>query len=77
MTMFYESGPKFTDGQFMDALQRFEVGSAVPDICRELVISTATLYTRRSKSSGMGVLLMARLRELKDENRYLKKMCLE
>jgi putative transposase len=35
---------KFTDSQIMDAVKRVEAGSAVPDICRELGISTATFY---------------------------------
>ena len=35
---------KFTDNQIMDAVKRVEAGFAVPDICRELGISTATFY---------------------------------
>jgi putative transposase len=33
---------KFTDSQIMEALKRAESGIAVPDICREVGISTAT-----------------------------------
>ena len=33
---------KFTESQFMDAVKRVEAGFAVPDICRDLGISTAT-----------------------------------
>ena len=33
---------KLTDIQIMDALKRVEAGFEVPDICRELDISTAT-----------------------------------
>jgi putative transposase len=36
---------KFTDSQIMDALKRAETGVAVPEICRELSVSTATFYT--------------------------------
>ena len=32
---------KFTDSQIMDAVKRVEAGFGVPDICRELGISTA------------------------------------
>jgi putative transposase len=32
---------KFNDSQIMDAVTRVEAGFAVPDICRELGISTA------------------------------------
>ena len=35
---------KFTDRQIMDALKRVDVGLAVPKVCRELVISSATFY---------------------------------
>ena len=40
---------KFTDSQIMDALKRVDAGLAVPEICRELGISTATFYKWRSK----------------------------
>ena len=35
---------KFTDSQIMEALKRAEAGVAVPEICREFGISTATFY---------------------------------
>lgn len=35
---------RFTDSQIMDALKRVESGLAVPDLCRERGISTATFY---------------------------------
>ena len=35
---------KFTDSQIMDALKRVDAGLAVPDVCRELGISSATFY---------------------------------
>ncbi|AJY66556.1 hypothetical protein B7760_00761 [Burkholderia glumae] len=41
--------PKFTDSQIMEALERAEAGVAVPEICRELGVSTATFYNWRSK----------------------------
>lgn len=34
---------RFTDSQIMDALERVESGISVPDMCRELGISTAML----------------------------------
>jgi transposase-like protein len=42
---------KFTVSQIMDALKRVDAGLAVPEICRELVISTATFYKWRSQLS--------------------------
>jgi putative transposase len=35
---------KFTDRQIMEALKRAESGIAVPEMCRELGIGTATFY---------------------------------
>jgi putative transposase len=68
---------KFTDSQIMDAVKRVEAGFGVPDICRELVISTATFYKWRAKYGGMDVSMMSRMKELEEENRRLKKMYLE
>jgi putative transposase len=68
---------KFTDSQIMDAVKRVEAGFAVPDICRELGVSTATFYKWRAKYGGMDVSMMARMKELEEENRRLKKMYLE
>jgi len=50
---------KFTDSQIMDAVKRVEAGFAVPDICRELGINTATFYKWRVKYGGMSVSLAA------------------
>ena len=68
---------RFTDSQIMAALKRVEVGLAVPEICRELGISTATFYKWRAKFGGMDTSMMSRMKELEDENRRLKKMYLE
>lgn len=68
---------KFTDSQIMEALKRVDVGLAVPDICRELVISTAIFYKRRSKYGGVDTSLMARLKVLEAESTRLKKMYIE
>ena len=68
---------KFSDSQIMEALKRVESGLGVPDLCRELCISTATFYKWRAKYGGMDVSMMSRMKELEDENRRLKKMYLE
>ncbi len=34
---------RFTDSQILEAVKRVEAGFAVPDICRELGVSTATI----------------------------------
>lgn len=65
---------RFTDSQIMAVLKQAEAGAAVPDLCREHGISTATFYKWRAKFGGMDVSLMAKMKELEDENRRLKKM---
>ena len=68
---------KFTDSKIMDALKRVDAGLAVPEVCRELGISTATFYKWRSKYGGMDTSMMARMKELESENARLKKMYIE
>ena len=68
---------RFTDSQIMAALKRVEVGLPVPEMCRELGISTATFYKWRAKIGGMGTSMMTRMKELEDKNRRLRKMYLE
>jgi len=46
----------------------------VPDISRDLGISTATFYKWRAKYGGMDVSMIARMKELEEENRRLKNM---
>ena len=61
----------------MAVLKRVEAGLPVPEICRELGISSATFYKWRAKFGGMDTSMMARMKELEDENRRLKRMYLE
>ena len=68
---------KFTDSQVMDALKRVDAGLAVPELCRDLGISSATFYKWRAKYGGMDVSMIARLKELEAENTRLKKMYAE
>ena len=68
---------KFTDSQIMDVLKRVDAGLAVPEVCRELGISTATFYKWRAKYGGMDTSMMARMKELEAENARLKKMYIE
>jgi putative transposase len=46
---------KFTDSQIMEGLKRAEAGVAVPEICRELCISSATFYKWRAKTRSRKV----------------------
>lgn len=65
---------KFSDSQILSILKQAESGTPVPTLCREHGISSATFYKWRAKFGGMDASLMARLKELEDENRRLKKM---
>lgn len=68
---------KFSNSQIMAILKQGEAGVTVPELCREHNISSATYYKWRSKYGGMDTSMMARLKELEDENRRLKKMYAE
>jgi len=68
---------KYSDSQIMAILKQAEAGSPVPELCREHGMSSATFYKWRSKYGGMDASMMARLKELEDENRRLKKMYAE
>ena len=65
---------RFTDSQILAVLKQAEAGTAVPQLCREHGISSATFYKWRSKFGGMDASLIAQLKALQDENRRLKKM---
>ena len=66
--------PRFTDSQIMAVLKRVEGGEAVPPLCLETGASTATFYKWHAKFGSMDVSMMARTKELEDENRRMKKM---
>ncbi|ALS60152.1 transposase [Pandoraea norimbergensis] len=68
---------RFTDSQILEALKRAEAGLAVPELCRELGISSATFYKWRSKYGGMDASMMSRMKELEAENARLRKMYIE
>ena len=68
---------KFSDSQIMDTRKRVEAGLPAPELCLEVGISTATFYNWRANFGGMGTSMMARMKELEEENRRLKKMYIE
>ena len=68
---------RFSDAQIIAILKQAEAGSPVPELCREHGISSATFYKWRAKFGGMDASLMARLKDLEEENRRLKKMYAE
>jgi putative transposase len=46
---------KFSDSQIIDSVKRIEAGIGVPDICRELGISTATFLQMADSSTKCNV----------------------
>jgi len=68
---------KFSDSQIISILKQAEAGTPVADLCREHGVSGATFYKWRAKFGGMDASLMARMKELEEENRRLKKMYAE
>ncbi|MFQ3198598.1 MAG: putative transposase [Paraglaciecola sp.] len=68
---------RFSDSQIMAILKQGEAGVPVPELCRDHGMSSATFYKWRAKYGGMDASLMARMKELEEENRRLKKMYAE
>ena len=69
--------PRYSDSQIMAILKQAEAGTPVPELCREHGMSSASFYKWRAKYGGMDASMIARLKELEDENRRLKKMYAE
>jgi len=68
---------RYSDSQIINILNQAEAGTPVAQLCREHGMSDATFYKWRAKFGGMDVSMMARLKELENENRRLKKMYAE
>lgn len=67
---------RFSDSQILAILKQAEGGVPVTQLCREHGISSATFYKWRSKFGGMDASLMARMKELEEENRRLNEIYL-
>jgi len=63
---------RFTEEQIIGILKQQEAGRKVPELARENGISTATIYTWKSKYGGLEVSDAQKLKGLEDENRRLK-----
>ena len=68
---------RYSDSQILAILKQAESGIPVAQLCREHGMSSATFYKWHSKYGGMDASMMARLKELEEENRRLKKMYAE
>ena len=65
---------RYSDSQILAIIKQAESGVPIPELCREHGMSGASFYKWRAKYGGMDASLMARMKELEDENRRLKKM---
>lgn len=65
---------RFSEHQIVGALKQAEAGVAVKDICRERGISPATFYPWRAKYGGLEASDLKRMKELEQENQWLKQM---
>lgn len=65
---------RFTVEQIAIALRQAEAGTPVEDICRKLEIAEATFYRWKRKFGDLGVTELRELRQLRDENRRLKRV---
>lgn len=68
---------RFSESQIIAILKQADGGTPVPELCREHGMSSALFYRWRSKFGGMDASMMARLKELEEENRRLKKISAE
>jgi putative transposase len=65
---------RFTEEQMAMALRQAEAGTPVGEICRKLGITEATFYRWKNKFGGLGVPELRELRQLREENRRLKRL---
>lgn len=65
---------RFTEEQIVFALNQAELGTSVPDVCRMLGISDATLYTWRKKYGGISPSELKHMRQLEEENLRLRRL---
>jgi putative transposase len=68
---------RFPETQIINILKQAEAGTPVPELCREPGMGSVLFYRWRSKYGGMDASMMARMKELEEENRRLKKMYAE
>ena len=68
---------KFTDEQIAYALHQAEAGTSPSEVCRKLGISEQTFYRWKKKYGGVGVSELRELKQLREENRRLKRMYAE
>jgi putative transposase len=65
---------RFTEQQIAFALRQAASGTPVKEIIRKMGICEATFYRWKRLYAGMGVPEIRRLKQLEDENRWLKQL---
>lgn len=68
------SRKRHTEEQIIAVLKKHDAGMSATDLCREVGISTATLYLWKAKFGGMDVSDARRLKTLESENGKLKRI---
>lgn len=68
---------RFSESQIIAILKELEAGISVIELGRKYGVSTATIYSWRTKFSGMTESDLKRLRQLEEENTRLKHMYAE
>lgn len=63
---------RFTDSQIAGALKQHELGMSAAEICRKMVVSTASFYAWKKKYSGLEPSELKKLRVVEEEHRRLK-----
>ncbi len=65
---------RFTVDQIVFALKQAKLGTSVPEVCHKLGISDATFYTCRKKYGGISPSELKHMRQLEEENLWLKEL---
>lgn len=65
---------RFTEAQIVLALRQAESGTPVAEVVRKLGITEATFYRWKKKYGALGVAELRELKELREENRRLKRV---
>lgn len=65
---------RFTEAQIVLALRQAEAGTPVAEVVRKLGITEATFYRWKKKYGALGVAELRELKELREENRRLKRV---
>lgn len=60
---------RFTEAQIIGILRLMENGVLVSELCRELGMSSATVYKWRAKYGGMDASLISEMKAMTEENR--------